>query len=153
MLNVVLIEPEIPNNTGNIGRLCVGMGARLHLVHPLGFKITDTSVKRAGLDYWPHLDLVEHESVENWLSTIEDSDRVHLMSSHAEALYYECTFRENDFLVFGKESVGLSLDILAKFDSRLRIPISSNVRSYNVANSVAIVLSEANRQIAFKALP
>ncbi len=147
MLNVVLIEPEIPNNTGNIGRLCVGMGARLHLVHPLGFKITDTNVKRAGLDYWPHLELIEYESVENWLSTIKDFSKYHLMSSHAETSYYDCNFQDEDFLVFGKESVGLSTDLISKFSSILKIPITPNVRSYNIANAVAIVISEAKRQL------
>lgn len=148
MLNIVLVEPEIPNNTGNIGRLCVGTESRLHLIHPFGFKITDTSVKRAGLDYWVHLDWYEYQSVDQWLEKVPDVSRVFLFSSHAEKTYLENEFRDGDWLVFGKESVGLGAALLARFPNHLTIPISPLVRSYNLANSVAFALGEAKRQLS-----
>jgi len=148
MLNIVLVEPEIPNNTGNIGRLCVGTESRLHLIHPFGFKITDTSVKRAGLDYWVHLDWKEYQNIEEWMAQIPDKSRVFLMSSHAETSYLDNEFRDGDWLVFGKESVGLSRDILDLFPNHLKIPISPLVRSFNLANACAFVIGEAKRQIS-----
>jgi tRNA (cytidine/uridine-2'-O-)-methyltransferase len=147
MLNIVLVEPEIPNNTGNIGRLCVGTESRLHLIHPLGFKITDTNVKRAGLDYWVHLDLHEYQNLDEWLVTVADPSRIFLFSSKSAKSYLQNEFRDGDWLVFGKESVGLSTDILSKFPNHLTIPISPLVRSFNLANSVAFALGEAKRQI------
>jgi tRNA (cytidine/uridine-2'-O-)-methyltransferase len=147
MLNIVLIEPEIPNNTGNIGRLCVGTESRLHLIHPFGFKITDTSVKRAGLDYWVYLDWWQYENVAAWIEAVPDVSRIFLFSSHAEKIYYENEFKDGDWLVFGKESVGLSKEILSRFSNHLTIPISPLVRSYNLANSVAFAIGEAKRQI------
>jgi len=147
MLNIVLVEPEIPNNTGNIGRLCVGTESRLHLIHPFGFKITDTAVKRAGLDYWIHLDKTEYQNVDQWIKQIPDVSRVFLFSSHAEKSYLQNDFQDGDWLVFGKESVGLSQEILSRFANHLSIPISPLVRSYNLANSVAFAIGEAKRQI------
>lgn len=147
MLNIVLIEPEIPNNTGNIGRLCVGTESRLHLIKPYGFEITDKNLKRSGLDYWVHLDWHEYDNVDQWMAQIEDTSRVFLMSSHAVQSIYENEFQDGDWLVFGKESVGLSADVLAKFDNHLTIPMSKLIRSYNLANSVAFVIGEAKRQI------
>jgi len=147
MLNIVLVEPEIPNNTGNIGRLCVGTESRLHLIHPFGFKITDTAVKRAGLDYWIHLDKTEYQNVDEWIKQIPDVSRVFLFSSHAEKSYLQNDFQDGDWLVFGKESVGLSQEILRRFANHLSIPISPLVRSYNLANSVAFAIGEAKRQI------
>ena len=105
MLNIVLVEPEIPNNTGNIGRLCVGTQSRLHLIHPLGFEITDTNLKRSGLDYWVHLDWYQYQNVDEWMAQIPDTSRVFLMSSHASKSIYEAEFQDGDWLVFGKESV------------------------------------------------
>jgi tRNA (cytidine/uridine-2'-O-)-methyltransferase len=148
MLNIVLVEPEIPNNTGNIGRLCVGTESRLHLIHPFGFKITDTSVKRAGLDYWVHLDWTEYQNLEEWIAQIPDRSRVFLMSSHAEKSYLDAEFHDGDWLVFGKESVGLSKEVLALFSNHLKIPISPLVRSFNLANACAFVIGEAKRQIS-----
>ena len=148
MLNIVLVEPEIPNNTGNIGRLCVGTQSRLHLIHPFGFKITDTSVKRAGLDYWVHLDWKEYQNIEEWMLQIPDRSRVFLMSSHAETSYLDNEFRDGDWLVFGKESVGLSREVLDLFPNHLKIPISPLVRSFNLANACAFVIGEAKRQIS-----
>ena len=150
MLNIVLIEPEIPNNTGNIGRLCVGTESRLHLIHPFGFKITDTAVKRAGLDYWVHLDRTEYQNVDEWIAQIPDKSRVFLFSSHAEKTYYENDFQDGDWLVFGKESVGLGAEVLKQFEHHLTIPISPLVRSYNLANSVAFAIGEAKRQLSYK---
>lgn len=150
MLNVVLVEPEIPNNTGNIGRLCVGTESRLHLVHPFGFVINDKNLKRSGLDYWVHLDVTEYANVEEWITSIPDPSRVFLMSSHAEKSYLENDFQDGDWLVFGKESVGLSKEVLNQFENHLTIPMSKLIRSFNIANSVAFVIGEAKRQIGLK---
>ena len=147
MLNIVLVEPEIPNNTGNIGRLCVGTESRLHLVHPFGFVINDANLKRSGLDYWVHLDVAEYQNVTEWISQIPDKSRVFLMSSHAEKSIYEADFQDGDWLVFGKESKGLSDEVLAQFENHLTIPMSNLIRSFNIANSVAFVVGEAKRQI------
>jgi tRNA (cytidine/uridine-2'-O-)-methyltransferase len=149
MLNIVLVEPEIPNNTGNIGRLCVGTESRLHLIHPFGFKITDANLKRAGMDYWVHLDWHQYENIDEWIAVISDASRVFLFSSNSKKSYLENTFQDGDWLVFGKESVGLSEEIMKKFDNHLTIPISSLARSYNLANSVAFAVGEAKRQIMF----
>lgn len=150
MLNIVLVEPEIPNNTGNIGRLCVGTESRLHLIHPLGFLIDDKNLKRSGLDYWVHLNVTEYANVNEWIKVIPDKSRVFLMSSHAQKSYLEIDFQDGDWLVFGKESVGLSKDVLDQFDHHLKIPMSDLIRSFNIANSVAFVVGEAKRQINLK---
>jgi len=150
MLNIVLVEPEIPNNTGNIGRLCVGTESRLHLIKPYGFEITDKNLKRSGLDYWVHLDWKEYNNVEEWIAQIPDKSRVFLMSSHAENSIYEAAFQDEDWLVFGKESVGLSQEVLVQFENHLTIPMSKLIRSYNIANSVAFVVGEARRQTNLK---
>jgi tRNA (cytidine/uridine-2'-O-)-methyltransferase len=147
MLNIVLVEPEIPNNTGNIGRLCVGTNSQLHLIHPFGFVINDKNLKRSGLDYWVHLEVTEYKNVKEWIASILDKSRVFLMSSHAEKSIYEAEFQDGDWLVFGKESVGLSNQVLSQFENHLTIPMSKLIRSYNIANSVAFVVGEAKRQI------
>jgi tRNA (cytidine/uridine-2'-O-)-methyltransferase len=148
MLNIVLVEPEIPNNTGNIGRLSVGTVSRLHLIHPFGFVINDKNLKRSGLDYWVHLDVTEYQNVNEWMAQIKDKSRVFLMSSHAATSIYEAEFQDEDWLVFGKESVGLSQEFLSLFENHLTIPMSPLIRSYNIANSVAFVVGEAKRQIS-----
>lgn len=148
MLNIVLVEPEIPNNTGNIGRLCVGTESRLHLIRPFGFEISDKHLKRSGLDYWVHLDWKEYENVDEWAAQITDPSRVFLMSSHATKSYLDNDFRDGDWLVFGKESVGLSAAVLNRFPNHLKIPISPLVRSYNLANACAFLIGEAKRQIS-----
>lgn len=148
MLNIVLVEPEIPNNTGNIGRLCVGTENRLHLIKPYGFEITDKNLKRSGLDYWVHLEVKEYPNVNEWIAQIPDKSRIFLMSSHATKSIYEAEFQEEDWLVFGKESVGLSQEVLAQFENHLTIPMSNLIRSYNIANSVAFVVGEAKRQLS-----
>ncbi len=147
MLNIVLVAPEIPNNTGNIGRLCVGTESKLHLIHPFGFVINDANLKRSGLDYWVHLDVIEYQNVEEWIAQIKDKSRVFLMSSHAKKSIYKAEFQDGDWLVFGKESKGLSQEVLSKFENHLTIPMSNLIRSFNIANSVAFVLGEAKRQI------
>ena len=147
MLNIVLVEPEIPNNTGNIGRLCVGTRSRLHLIHPFGFVINDKNLKRSGLDYWVHLDWKEYQDVAEWVAQVPDTSRVFLMSAHAKKNYLEADFRDGDWLVFGKESVGLSQAVLDQFPNHLTIPMSPLIRSFNIANSVAFVVGEAKRQI------
>mgnify|MGYP003607508657 FL=1 len=150
MLNIVLVEPEIPNNTGNIGRLCVGTESRLHLIHPFGFVINDKNLKRSGLDYWVHLDVTEYQNVAEWKAQIPDLSRVFLMSSHADKSYLETEFQDGDWLVFGKESKGLSEEVLEQFENHLTIPMSNLIRSFNIANSVAFVIGEAKRQIFIK---
>ena len=152
MLNIVLVEPEIPNNTGNIGRLSVGTESRLHLIHPFGFVINDKNLKRSGLDYWVHLDVTEYQNVSEWLNQVPDKSRVFLMSSHAENSYLDIEFQDEDWLVFGKESVGLSQEVLDLFEKKnqLKIPMSPLIRSFNIANSVAFVVGEAKRQLYLK---
>ena len=148
MLNIVLVEPEIPNNTGNIGRLCVGTESRLHLIHPFGFVINDKNLKRSGLDYWVHLDVTEYQNEAEWKAKITDESRVFLMSSQATKSIYDVEYQDGDWLVFGKESVGLSQEVLNQFENHLKIPMSNLIRSFNVANSVAFVVGEAKRQIS-----
>ena len=146
--NIVLIEPEIPNNTGNIGRLALASGSILHLVKPFGFEINDTRLKRAGLDYWKHISVKIYENINDFLSINKDKYMVYLSSS-AEKSYCSINYKDDMFLVFGKESVGLSKDILTKNSDKLyKIPIYSNhVRSLNLANAVSIVVYEGLRNI------
>ncbi|UPS90685.1 tRNA (cytidine(34)-2'-O)-methyltransferase [Bizionia sp. M204] len=147
-LNIVLIEPEIPNNTGNIGRLALASGSNLHLVKPFGFEITDARLKRAGLDYWQHLNLHYYENLDEFFIKNKDANMVFL-SSHGESNHWDISFENNMFLVFGKESVGLPKALLEKQENKLfKIPLYSNhVRSLNLANAVSIVVYEGIRQI------
>ena len=142
-LNIVLIEPEIPNNTGNIGRLALASGSHLHLVKPFGFEITDARLKRAGLDYWPHVNISIYENAAEFFEKHRDKKMVFL-SSHGDKDYWNIPFEEELFLIFGKESVGLSEDILEIHKAQLyKIPLfSTHVRSLNLANAVAIVAYE-----------
>ncbi|MDB4093571.1 tRNA (cytidine(34)-2'-O)-methyltransferase [Flavobacteriaceae bacterium] len=146
--NIVLIEPEIPMNTGNIGRLTLASGSILHLVKPFGFEINDTRLKRAGLDYWKHISVKIYENINDFLSINNDKNMVYLSSS-AEKSYCSINYKDDMFLVFGKESVGLSKDIITKNSDKLyKIPIHSNhVRSLNLANAVSIVVYEGLRNI------
>ena len=149
MFHIVLVEPEIPQNTGNISRTCAVTGAALHLVHPLGFSIDDRHLKRAGLDYWKDLTLFEHQSFEEVEALYADS-RFFLASTHATRCYTDVSFRDGDFLVFGKETAGLGPAILnRRAEDAIRIPMGKNQRSLNLSNSVAIVLYEALRQTGF----
>ena len=147
-LNIVLIEPEIPNNTGNIGRLSLASGSTLHLVKPFGFELTDARVKRAGLDYWQHVDLKIYESVDEFFSA-HSGKKMAFLSSHGNRSVYDIPFEDGMFLIFGKESVGLSEEITnAHADALYRIPIrSEHIRSLNLANAVAVVVYEGIRQL------
>ncbi len=146
--NVVLIEPEIPNNTGNIGRTCVGTWCKLHLVGPLGFELSDKQLKRAGLDYWPKLDLEVYKSWDEWWPKVKDPSRVFFLSTKTEKPIYDVEFQEGDWLVFGKETTGLGPEILNRFkEQSLTIPMLGGIRSLNLATSVAILVYEGLRQI------
>ncbi|TYB79707.1 tRNA (cytidine(34)-2'-O)-methyltransferase [Bizionia myxarmorum] len=148
-LNIVLIEPEIPNNTGNIGRLALASGSNLHLVKPFGFEISDARLKRAGLDYWQHLNVHYYENLDEFLNKNKDSKMVFL-SSHGTENHWDIPFEDDLFLVFGKESVGLPKSLIEKDQNKLfKIPIYSNhVRSLNLANAVSVVVYEGIRQIS-----
>jgi tRNA (cytidine/uridine-2'-O-)-methyltransferase len=147
--NIVLIEPEIPMNTGNIGRLSLASGSTLHLVKPFGFDLDDSRVKRAGLDYWQHITLNIYQSTEAFFSINKDKNMV-FFSSHADKAYTSIDYQDDMFLVFGKESVGLADSITAKNSDKLyKIPIlSPHVRSLNLANAVSIVVYEGLRKIS-----
>lgn len=150
-LHIVLIEPEIPNNTGNIGRTCVGTESSLHLVEPLGFEISDSKLKRAGLDYWGSLRLHRHKNLDAWKSTIADWSRVFFFSTKATKSLYEVQFLPEDVLVFGKETKGLDPSLIdANLDRTLCIPQPGPVRSLNLATAVAIANYEALRQIKYQ---
>jgi len=147
-LNLVLVAPEIPPNTGNAARMTAATGSRLHLVEPLGFSLENRYVRRAGLDYWPHVDLRVHASWEALLeSEAPDPARLWLFSAHAERSFREPTYRRGDWLVFGSESAGLPDDLRRRYADRLlRIPMDrSHVRSLNLANSAAVAVYEALR--------
>ena len=150
MFHIVLIEPEIPQNTGNIARLCVAAGARLHLVGPLGFSIDEKAVRRAGMDYWERLDLRTWSSWEE-LKAANPEGRFYFMSSKVERSYWDAEFQDEDFLVFGRETKGLPSSLLAEHPDRtLTIPMTDGTRSINLATSVGIVLYEAIRQITVR---
>lgn len=149
MLNIALIHPDIPQNTGNVARLCVGLQATLHLVHPLGFTIDDKKLKRAGLDYWKDLHLKMHDSLDDFLTFSEGSPR-YFLTTKTDRRYTEAQFREGDFLVFGCETKGLPEDLLSAYPDRaLTIPMFGPIRSLNLATSAGIVAYEAVRQIRF----
>jgi len=151
--HIVLVEPEIPANTGNISRTCAGTGAHLHLVKPLGFSIEDKDLKRAGLDYWPHVKLHVHESFEDVLEQY-GGGRMFFATTKGSRSYTDFAYQEGDMFVFGKETKGLPDSILSRFpERRIRIPINNDhIRSLNLSNSVAIVLFEALRQVGFPSL-
>jgi len=150
-LHIVLVEPEIPNNTGNIGRTCVALGASLHLVEPLGFSLDEKRLRRAGLDYWPHLDWKVHKHLDAVLAEIPASDRKALFTTKASKTHFDTDFGgEGLWLFFGKETKGLSEDFLNKYpDDMVKIPMPGKTRSLNLANSVAIGLYEAYRQLNY----
>lgn len=145
---VVLVEPEIPQNTGNVGRTCVGTCSELHLVGKMGFDITDKNLKRAGLDYWPNLSWRHHLTEDEWVSGIDNPDRVFYFSTKATKTLWDVDFRQGDWFVFGKESQGLREEVLRQnMDRALRIPIRGPVRSFNVATAAALVVFEGMRQL------
>ena len=148
-LQVVLIEPEIPNNTGSIGRLCLATQSTLHLVDPLGFEINDTQLKRAGLDYWQHLDVVRHPSRDDFFASLPKEAPLVFFSKKAKPLYSEHHYQPGSYLIFGKETKGLSESLMKQYpDQTLQIPLyDSRVRSLNLSNAVSIVVYEAIRQL------
>ena len=150
--SIVLLRPEIPHNTGAIGRLCVGLGVALHLVKPLGFALDDRSIARAGLDYWPHLQVHLHDSWDAYLLAVKPA-RLHFLSTHGERSLYDCTFANGDALVFGNESSGLPKDFYTTYrDSLFRIPMPGEfARSINLANAVSIAAYECFRQLSIPA--
>lgn len=147
-LNIVLFEPEIPNNTGNIGRLALASGSNLHLVRPFGFDLSDKRVKRAGLDYWKHLSLTIYDSIDEFFS-IHKNKEMAFFSSHGEQAHWSIDYKDDMFLVFGKESVGLPKEILnTNADKLYKIPLySPHIRSLNLANAVSIAVYEGLKHI------
>nr|WP_321247470.1 tRNA (cytidine(34)-2'-O)-methyltransferase [uncultured Psychroserpens sp.] len=147
-LNIVLFEPEIPNNTGNIGRLALASGSKLHLVKPFGFEISDSRLKRAGLDYWQHLDVIIYDSIEDFFNKNKDA-KFAFFSSHGKQPHWDIKFEGDLFLIFGKESAGLPKSIIENHKEQLyKIPLySDHIRSLNLANAVAIVIYEGLKQL------
>lgn len=153
-LHIVLVEPEIPPNTGNIARTAAATGSVLHLVKPLGFSLDEKSLRRAGLDYWPYVKLEIHESLDDFLEKYGDR-RMWLSTTKGEKLYTEADFHDEDMLLFGKETAGLPRDFIeSRKDRAIRIPMSkeTRLRSFNLSNSANIVLFEALRQLDFPGL-
>lgn len=155
-LNIVLVEPEIPQNTGNIARTCAAIGAKLHLVHPLGFILSEKSVKRAGLDYWDKLDIEEHSSLNDFLSKYPPkSNNMFFSTTKGKHIYSDPDYSSMDevFLLFGKETKGLPEDLLLKYiDNTIRIPMRETLRSLNLSNSVCVAAYEVFRQCNFSGL-
>ena len=152
MLNIVLLEPEIPANTGNIGRTCVATGSRLHLIEPLGFKINEKQLRRAGMDYWKDLDVTVYDNFADFLEkNPECQGKLYMATTKAKHVYTDVAFEEDAYIMFGKESAGIPEEILVEHEEFcVRIPMLENIRSLNLSNSVAIVLYEALRQQSFK---
>lgn len=151
-LNIVLVNPEIPQNTGNIARTCAATGAVLHLVEPLGFSLSDKYLKRAGLDYWHLMTYHRYPSLEDFLRKHQGA-RMHFASTKAPRGHHEAAYQDGDFLVFGCETRGLPENLLERvYDRCIRIPMRSEARSLNLSNSVAVVLYEALRQLNFPGL-
>lgn len=149
MLNVVLVEPEIPQNTGNIARTCACVGARLHLVEPMGFRATERNLKRAGCDYWTDVDIERWACADEFFEA-HGSDELHLFTGRASRSFVDAAYGQDAFLVFGRESRGLDPDLLDRFADRcVRIPMRDGMRSLNLSNSVAIGVYEALRQQGF----
>ena len=152
VLNIVLVEPEIPQNTGNIARTCAATGARLHIVEPMGFKIDDKKLKRAGLDYWYLLDITYYKDLDDFFERNKGGN-FYYFSTKADKVYSEINYPDNSYLVFGKETKGLPESLLyANHDTTVRIPMIDDARSLNLSNSVAIGVYEVLRQWNFPAL-
>ena len=155
-LNIVMVEPEIPQNTGNIARTCAAIGAKLHLVYPLGFSISEKSVKRAGLDYWDKLEIEEHTSLNTFLQKYPpEKNNMFFSTTKGKHIYSEPKYgtMEEIFILFGKETKGLPEDLLLKYiDKTIRIPMRKTLRSLNLANSVCVVAYEVFRQCNFDGL-
>ena len=152
MLNIVLLEPEMPANTGNIGRTCVATGARLHLIEPLGFLINDKMLKRAGLDYWPKLDVTVYSDFEDFLMKNPDA-KIYMATTKSKQKYTDVAYEEDAYIMFGPESRGIPEEILLdNKETCVRIPMMPGERSLNLSNSVAIMVYEALRQQEFPGL-
>ena len=152
MLHIVLLEPEIPANTGNIGRTCVAAGARLHLIGPMGFQINEKQVRRAGLDYWDKLDYCIYDSYPDFLAK-NPGAKIYMATTKARQVYSEVHYEEDCYIMFGKESAGIPEEILVDHEeTTVRIPMFGYIRSLNLSNSVAVVLYEALRQHGFENL-
>lgn len=150
MLNIVLHQPEIPANTGNIGRTCVATGAKLHLIEPLGFRLDEKSIKRAGMDYWEHLDMTRYMNFEEFRQK-NPGAKIWMATTKAKHVYSDVEFGPDDYIMFGKESAGIPEEILVEHEETcIRIPMLPEIRSLNLSNSVAVVLYEALRQNAFR---
>ena len=152
MLNIVLIEPEIPQNTGNIARTCACIGARLHLVEPMGFRLSQRNLARAGCDYWDEVEIVRWSCADEFLESCADLQacELHFFTGHAEKAYTDVSYGENAYLLFGRESSGIDPAILDRFADRcVRIPMREGLRSLNLSNAVAIAAYEALRQQRF----
>lgn len=151
-LNIVLFEPEIPANTGNIGRTCVATGTRLHLIEPLGFQLTEKAIKRAGMDYWSQLDVTRYCDFQDFLER-NPGARIYMATTKAKKMYTQVQYEPDCYLMFGKESAGIPEEILVKHqDTCVRIPMIGETRSLNLSNSVAIMLYEALRQNHFSGM-
>lgn len=149
MLNIVLLEPEIPANTGNIGRTCVATNTRLHLIEPLGFRLDEKSLKRAGMDYWKDLDVRTYINYEDFLEK-NPGAKIYMATTKGEHVYSEVSYEPDCYIMFGKESAGIPEEILVQHrDDCIRIPMVGDIRSLNLGNSVAVVLYEALRQNNF----
>ena len=152
MINIVLYCPEIPQNTGNISRTCAVTGARLHIIKPIGFEISDRTLKRAVLDYWNELDVTYYENYEDFLRQNENAE-LYFFSSHAEKSFSDVTYPDDVYLVFGRESVGLPKELVEEnMERALRIPMRKTLRCLNLSNSVAIAVYEVLRQRNFSGL-
>lgn len=148
-MNIILHQPEIPANTGNIGRTCVAAGAGLHLIEPLGFKLNEKSIKRAGMDYWEHLDVTRYVNFREFQEK-NPKAKIWMATTKAKHIYTEVEYSPDDFIMFGKESAGIPEEILVDYEETcIRIPMLEQIRSLNLSNSVAIVLYEALRQNGF----
>jgi tRNA (cytidine/uridine-2'-O-)-methyltransferase len=152
-LNIVLCEPEIPPNTGNVSRTCAAIGARLHLIHPLGFALNEATVRRAGLDYWQHLDLSEYSSIGEFFEQAAPPETVWYLSTKAERSYTSVAFESPCWLMFGKETKGLPESLIGAHPERcLRIPMLPQIRSLNLSNTAAVLAYEVMRQWGFPGL-
>ena len=152
MLNIVLVEPEIPQNCGNFARTCAATGCRLHLIRPLGFDISEKAVKRAGLDYWHLVEVIDYENLQDFFNK-NDVQEMWCLSTKAPRCYTEAAYEDDCYLFFGKETKGLPEDFLAlHYDSCVRIPMREEARSLNLSNAVAVTVFEALRQLTFPGL-
>ena len=151
-LNIVLHEPEIPANTGNIGRTCVATGTTLHLIEPLGFQLTEKNIKRAGMDYWHQLDVTRYLNFQDFLEK-NPGARIYMATTKSRQTYADVTYEDGCYIMFGKESAGIPEEILLDYrDTAVRIPMFEEIRSLNLSNSVSIILYEALRQQGFEKL-